>query len=90
MGRTVGRHDAGVDAREALKSADMTLAVEVDGFGTLDWRRADELIDRAISGGEKARRAAQCTARAMPTGRPGSPAAMDGRRKEVRFRAPSS
>ena len=45
MGRTV---DAMMRAstRAALKSADMTLAIDVEGFGSLDWRRADELIAR--------------------------------------------
>ena len=45
MGRTV---DAMMRSatREALKSADLTIAVDVKGFGSLDWRRADELIAR--------------------------------------------
>jgi NTE family protein len=45
LGRTV---DAMMRAatHAALKSADVTIAVDVKGFGSLDWRRADELIAR--------------------------------------------
>jgi NTE family protein len=54
MGRTV---DAMMRSatREALKSADMTLAVDVKGFGSLDWRRADELITRGYQAAEARR-----------------------------------
>ena len=41
--------------RAALKSADMTLAIDVEGFGSLDWRRADELIARGHQAAEKRR-----------------------------------
>ena len=55
MGRTV---DAMMQSatRASLKSADMTIAVDVKGFGSLDWRRADELIARGYQAAE-ARRA---------------------------------
>ena len=41
--------------RAALQSADMTLAVDVKGFGSLDWRRADELIARGYQAAEASR-----------------------------------
>ena len=55
MGRTV---DAMMRAstRTALQSADMVIAIDVDGFGSLDWRRADALIERGHQAAE-ARRA---------------------------------
>ena len=51
MGRTV---DAMMRSatRTALQSADLTLAVDVKGFGSLDWRRADELIARGYQAAE--------------------------------------
>jgi NTE family protein len=82
MGRTVGAMMQ-ASTREALKSADMTLAVEVDGFGSLDWRRADELIDRGYQAAEKKRaellkyRASDADWQAWVAGRDGR------RRKEV-------
>lgn len=39
----------------ALKHADMTIAVNVEGFGSLDWRRADELIARGYQAAEARR-----------------------------------
>jgi NTE family protein len=36
----------------ALKHADMTIAVNVEGFGSLDWRRTDELIVRGYQAAE--------------------------------------
>src|SRR5262245_26336597 len=41
--------------RAALKSADLTIAVDVEGFGSLDWRRADELIERGYQAAERHR-----------------------------------
>ncbi len=41
--------------RAALASADMTIAIDVEGFGSLDWRRADELIARGYQAAEKHR-----------------------------------
>jgi NTE family protein len=38
--------------RVALQSADVTIAVDVEGFGSLDWRRADELIARGYQAAE--------------------------------------
>jgi NTE family protein len=51
MGRTV---DAMMRSatRAALKDADVTIAVDVTGFGSLDWRRADELIARGYQSAE--------------------------------------
>jgi NTE family protein len=56
MGRTV---DAMMRAatRESLKSADLIIAVDVNGFGSLDWRRADELIARGHQAAEAHREA---------------------------------
>jgi NTE family protein len=39
-------------ARAALAHADLTIAVDVTGFGSLDWRRADELIERGYAAAE--------------------------------------
>jgi NTE family protein len=54
MGRTV---DAMMRSatHAALQSADMTIAVDVKGFGSLDWRRADELIARGYQAAEARR-----------------------------------
>jgi NTE family protein len=41
--------------RAALASADMTIAVDMEGFGSLDWRRADELIARGHQAAENHR-----------------------------------
>jgi NTE family protein len=41
--------------RVALESADMTIAVDVEGFGSLDWRRTDELIERGYQSAERRR-----------------------------------
>jgi NTE family protein len=51
MGRTV---DAMMRAatRSALQAADMTIAIDVKGFGSLDWRRADDLIARGYQAAE--------------------------------------
>jgi NTE family protein len=42
-------------ARAALARADMTIAIDVEGFGSLDWRRADELIAHGYRAAEKHR-----------------------------------
>ncbi len=54
MGRTI---DAMMrsNIRTALKDADMTIAIDVEGFGSLDWRRADELIARGYQAAERHR-----------------------------------
>jgi len=39
----------------ALKHADMTVAIDVEGFGSLDWRRGDELIARGYQAAERRR-----------------------------------
>ncbi len=51
MGRTV---DSMMRAatRASLKNADLTIAIDVEGFGSLDWRRADELIARGYAAAE--------------------------------------
>jgi NTE family protein len=41
--------------RIALASANMTIAIDVQGFGSLDWRKADELIARGYEAAEKYR-----------------------------------
>jgi NTE family protein len=41
--------------RAALAHADLTIAVDVAGFGSLDWRRADELIARGYAAAERYR-----------------------------------
>jgi NTE family protein len=38
--------------RRALESADLVIAIDVQGFGSLDWRRADELITRGYQAAE--------------------------------------
>lgn len=40
--------------REALKHADVLIPVDVSGFGSLDWRRGNELIDRGYQAAESA------------------------------------
>jgi NTE family protein len=54
LGRTV---DAMMrtSIRVALAQADMTIAIDVQGFGSLDWRRSDELITRGYEAAEKRR-----------------------------------
>jgi len=41
--------------RAALQHADMTIAVDVEGLGSLDWRKADELITRGYQSAERRR-----------------------------------
>ena len=41
--------------RAALASADITIAVDMAGFGSLDWRRADELIAHGYQAAESHR-----------------------------------
>jgi NTE family protein len=43
------------NTRRALQAADIIIAVDVQGFGSLDWRRADELIERGYEAAEKLR-----------------------------------
>ncbi len=54
LGRTI---DAMMRAstRAALKEADLTIAVDTKGFGSLDWRRADELIARGYDAAERSK-----------------------------------
>jgi NTE family protein len=39
--------------KAALASADLTIAIDVQGFGSLDWRRADELMTRGYEAAER-------------------------------------
>lgn len=39
----------------ALAAADLVIAVDVQGFGSLDWRRSDELIARGYEAAERMR-----------------------------------
>ena len=43
------------NTRRALESADLTIAVDVEGFGSLDWRRSTELMERGYQAAEKRR-----------------------------------
>ncbi len=54
LGRTV---DAMMRSatRAALKDADFTINIDVSGFGSLDWRRADELMERGYQAAEQHR-----------------------------------
>ena len=54
MGQTV---DAMMRAntRRALEAADLTIAVDVEGFGSLDWRRSEMLMDRGYEAAERHR-----------------------------------
>ena len=54
LGQTRRRDDAQLDAGGAA-SADMMIAIDVEGFGSLDWRRADDLIARGYQAAEQHR-----------------------------------
>ena len=41
--------------RRALSDADVTIPIDVEGFGSLDWRRADALIQRGYEAAERSR-----------------------------------
>jgi NTE family protein len=43
------------NTRRALQSADLIIAVDVEGFGSLDWRRSAELMERGYQAAEKHR-----------------------------------
>jgi len=43
------------NTRRALESADLVIQVDVEGFGSLDWRRSAELIQRGYEAAEKHR-----------------------------------
>jgi NTE family protein len=43
------------NTRRALEAADLRLTVDVEGFGSLDWRRSGELIERGYQAAEKQR-----------------------------------
>jgi NTE family protein len=43
------------NTRRAIAQADIVLAVDVAGFGSLDWRRADDLIQRGYQAAERHR-----------------------------------
>ena len=54
MGQTVDSMMK-ANTRRALESADLVLQVDVEGFGSLDWRRSAELIQRGYEAAEKHR-----------------------------------
>jgi NTE family protein len=54
MGQTVDSMMR-ANTRRALESADFTIAIDVAGFGSLDWRRSAELMDRGYEAAERAR-----------------------------------
>jgi NTE family protein len=43
------------NTRRALQSADQIIAIDVEGFGSLDWRRGADLIERGYQSAEKMR-----------------------------------
>ena len=43
------------NTRRALQSADLVIAVDVESFGSLDWRRSAELMERGYQAAEKHR-----------------------------------
>ena len=54
MGQTVDSMMR-ANTRRALESADLKIAVDVQGFGSLDWRRSEELMQRGYEAAEKHR-----------------------------------
>jgi len=43
------------NTRRAVAAADITIAVDVEGFGSLDWRRSEMLMDRGYEAAERNR-----------------------------------
>ena len=56
MGQTVDSMMR-ANTRRALESADLTIAVDVAGFGSLDWRRSTMLMERGYQAAERHREA---------------------------------
>ena len=54
MGQTVDSMMR-ANTRRALQAADLVIAVDVEEFGSLDWRRGTDLIDRGYKAAEKHR-----------------------------------
>jgi NTE family protein len=54
MGQTVDSMMR-ANTRRALEAADLKIAVDVEGFGSLDWRRSEELMQRGYDAAEKHR-----------------------------------
>ena len=54
MGQTVDSMMR-ANTRRALAAADLTIAVDVEGFGSLDWRRSKVLMDRGYEAAERHR-----------------------------------
>jgi NTE family protein len=54
MGQTVDSMMK-ANTRRALQSADLVIQVDVQGFGSLDWRRSDTLMQRGYEAAEKHR-----------------------------------
>ena len=56
MGQTVDSMMR-ANTRRALEAADLTIAVDVEGFGSLDWRRSEVLMERGYEAAERHREA---------------------------------
>ena len=56
MGQTVDSMMR-ANTQRALKAADLTIAVDVEGFGSLDWRRSTLLMARGYEAAERNREA---------------------------------
>jgi NTE family protein len=56
MGQTVDSMMR-ANTQRALKAADLTIAVDVEGFGSLDWRRSQMLMQRGYEAAERHREA---------------------------------
>ena len=54
MGQTVDSMMR-ANTRRALEAADLTIPVDVEGFGSLDWRRSSQLIERGYQAAERHR-----------------------------------
>ena len=54
MGQTVDSMMR-ANTRRAVAASDITIAVDVEGFGSLDWRRSEMLMDRGYEAAEKHR-----------------------------------
>jgi NTE family protein len=54
MGQTVDSMMR-ANTRRAVEAADLTIAVDVEGFGSLDWRRSEVLMERGYEAAERHR-----------------------------------
>ena len=62
-GRYARRDDARVDAGARLAAADVVINVPLDEYGSLDWRRAAELIEEGYRAAESDARSAAAARR---------------------------